>query len=474
MSNTNKTNSNVSEAATNGDISFWYAQTKPQPARPPLTSNITADIVLVGAGYTNLWTAYYLKKAKPELDIVILEREVTGFGASSRNGGWISYGLPGQHSRYAKSHGVPAVREFQQEIFATIDEIVAVSAAEGIEADIVKEGEIAIARNPAQMQRLKDEFAGGAKWGFGKGDLILMDAAETKKYANMDNALGGLWSPHCARVQPAKLATGLGEVVERMGVKIYEGTQVEAIEPHTAITADGYSVKAEFVLRGTEGFTSSLKGHKRDWLPKLSSMIVTAPLSPELSEAIAWDSAVMVRDGSHFFSYVHHTADNRIALGGPGVPYLWGSRWDDRGKTLRRSERALITALHKLFPVLEEQPIDHVWTGVLGIPRNWSATVTLDRSTGIGISGGYVGDGVSSSNLAGRTMRDLILGEDTKLTRMPWVGGNIRKWEPEPLRWIALNGMYSVYNLADKLEDRSKSSKTSFIARAANVIAGRN
>lgn len=460
-------------AKINGEISFWFSQVNDRPARPALERDIAADVVLVGAGYTNLWLAYYLKQARPDYDIVILESEVAGFGASSRNGGWISYGLPGQHGRYAKTHGREAVRDFQREIFATIDEIVEVAAREGIDADIVKDGEVAIARNQAQLGRLREEYESGAEWGFEAGDFEFLDAAATKRFVNMDGAVGGLWSPHCARVQPAKLAAGLAEVVERMGVTIYEHSAVAEIVPGSAITEAGFRADGRYVVRGTEGFSNSIQGHERDWLPKLSSMLVTAPLSPELLDEIAWHSAVMVRDARHFFSYIHHTADDRIALGGPGVPYLWGSGWDDRGKTSRSSELALLASLHRLFPQLAQQPIDHVWTGILGIPRNWSATVSLDPETGLGVAGGYVGDGVSSSNLAGRTMRDLILGEDTKLVRMPWVGGRIRKWEAEPLRWIALRGMYGVYNFADELEARSGRGQTSVLARAANVIAGR-
>ena len=460
-------------AQVNGDVSFWFSQVADRPVRPHLDQDLRADVALVGAGYTNLWVAYYLKQARPDLEIVILEREVAGFGASSRNGGWISYGLPGQHGRYAKAHGVDAVRDFQREIFNTIGEIVDVAAREGIDADIAHEGEVAIARNPAQMARLREEFEGGAKWGFGENDLVLLDRDGANAHARLSNAVGGLWSPHCARVQPAKLAAGLAETVERMGVRIYEHTSVAEILPRTAITERGHRISAQYIVRGTEGYTNSVKGHSRDWLPKLSSMLVTAPLAPEQHRAIGWDSNVMVRDAGHFFSYIHRTADDRIALGGPGVPYLWNSGWDDRGRTLRSSEQALVRALHKLFPMLSEHPIEHTWTGILGIPRNWSATVQFDRDTGLAVAGGYVGDGVSSSNLAGRTVRDLILGEDSSLVRMPWVGGQIRKWEPEPLRWIALRSMYNVYGLADTLEDRSTSARTSVLARAANVIAGR-
>ncbi|UTX53740.1 NAD(P)/FAD-dependent oxidoreductase [Leucobacter aridicollis] len=461
-------------AEINGEVSYWFSQVATRPARAPLDRDLTVDVALVGAGYTNLWIAYYLKQARPDLEIAILEREVAGFGASSRNGGWISYGLPGQHSRYAKAHGVQAVRDFQRELFATIGEIVDVAAREGIEADIAHEGEVAIARNPAQLARLREEYEGGSQWGFGPGDLVMLDRDGANEHARLSNAVGGLWSPHCARVQPALLASGLADTVERMGVRIYEHTAVSEIVPHTALTERGNRVSAEFVVRGTEGYTNSLKGHSRDWLPKLSSMLVTEPLTPEQHREIGWDTNVMVRDAGHFFSYIHRTADDRIALGGPGVPYLWGSGWDDRGSTLPASEQALVRALHTLFPMLKDHPIAHTWTGILGIPRNWSATVTLDRASGMAVAGGYVGDGVTSTNLAGRTMRDLILGDDTQLTRMPWVGGQIRKWEPEPLRWIALRGMYGVYNLADRLEDRSGSPKTSILARAANVIAGRS
>jgi glycine/D-amino acid oxidase-like deaminating enzyme len=461
-------------ARTNGQGSFWLAQTEQRAPRAALAGNLTADVVLVGAGYTNLWTAYYLKKAKPELDIVILEQTIAGYGASGRNGGWISYGLPGQHRRYAKSHGTDSVLQFQREIFDTIQEIVDVAAAEGIDADITKDGEIAIATNRAQLGRLREELKGAATWGFGSDDLVYVEQSELGDYANLEGALGGLWSPHCARVQPAKLARGLADVVEALGVRIFEGTTVTEITPNRAVTADGHVASAQFIVRGTEGFTPSIRGQKRTWLPKLSSMLVTEPLSPEVMARIGWSSDVMVRDGSHFFSYIHKTADNRIALGGPGVPYLFGSRTDDDGHTFASSERALRAALLRVFPVLRETPIDHTWTGVLGIPRDWSATVSVDHETGLCVAGGYVGDGVSSSNLAARTLRDLILKEDSDITRLPWVGKQIRPWEPEPLRWVALRGMYQVYSMADRLEARSNSSRTSILATAANVISGRH
>lgn len=464
----------TTRARRNGDISYWFTDTEQTPPRAPLDRNRSADIVLVGAGFTNLWAAYYLKKQAPALDIVILEREVAGFGASSRNGGWVSYGLPGLASRYARTHGGDAVARFQREIFGTIDEIVRVAEAEGIDADIEKDGEIAIATNPAQVGRLRDELASASRWGFTADDLKWIDRDELGSFANLDGALGGLWSPHCARVQPARLARGLARVVEGLGVRIYENTAVHEIRPHAAITTDGLEVTANYVVRGTEGYSPSVKGQRRDWLPKLSSMIVTEPLTAAQLETIGWSSSVLVRDAAHSFFYIQKTRDGRIALGGSGVPYLYGSKVDDSGISLPRTERALIRGLHQLFPSTKGIGIDHTWTGVLGIPRDWSATVSIDHESGIGVAGGYVGDGVSASNLAGRTMRDLILGNDSDLLSMPWVNKRIRRWEPEPLRWIAVTGLYEVYSAADRLEHRFRSGRTSVLATFANAITGRH
>lgn len=457
----------------NGRISHWFEDVGAGQPRAQLGADISADIVLVGAGYTNLWAAYYLKKADPSLDIVILEREVAGFGASGRNGGWLSYGMPGRASRYAKSHGASEVVRFQKTIFAAVDEVIRVAAEEGIDADIVKDGGLTVATGPAQLHRLEAMLAEAPRRGFDAEDLRFVPQDELRRYVSIAGGIGGVWSPHTARIQPAKLARGLAEVVESLGVRIFEGTAVAEIRPHAALTADGIRATGRYVVRGTEGFTPSLRGQRRDWLPKLSSMIVTEPLSDALIEELGWHSAVMVHDAAHSFSYIQKTREGRIALGGPGVPYRYGSRTDDHGVTDARSVTALVAALHRLFPALSGTAIDHAWTGVLGIPRDWSATVRVDHASGMAVAGGYVGDGVSNSNIAGRTLRDLILRRDTPLVTLPWVGRKIRQWEPEPLRWIALTGLYWAYTRADELETARGTIRTSRLANLSNAISGR-
>ncbi|MCM0619503.1 NAD(P)/FAD-dependent oxidoreductase [Nocardioides bruguierae] len=459
----------------NGDVSFWYRDAGLGPVHPPLTSSTTADVVVVGGGYTGLWTAYYLARAKPEWRIVVLEAETVGYGASGRNGGWLSYGMPGLNRMYAASHGKQSVIDFQRQIFGAIDEVVAVTRAEGIEADVATQGEIAIATTPAQAARLREEQEYCLAWGFEDEDLELVSGdALTDRFAHLAGGTVGLWSRRAARVQPAKLVSGLRDACLRLGVVVHEHTRVTDIAPHRVTTGTGDTVDARWVVRGTEAFTADLPGQRRTWLPKLSSVLATEPLSRAQLESVGWaDNAVLTRDAAHSFSYIQKTADDRIVLGGPGTPYYWGSGRDRHGETPVASVEALTASFDRLFPALADVAFDHTWTGVLGIPRDWSATVDADPATGLAVAGGYVGDGLSASNLAGRTLRDLILGEDTAITRLPWVGKKVRPWEPEPARWLGVRGMYRVYSAVDALERRSQSPETSRLATLANRISGR-
>jgi len=154
------------------------------------------------------------------------------------------------------------------------------------------------------------------------------------------------------------------------------------------------------------------------------------------------------------------------------VPYRTGSRTDLHGRTQPATVRALTALLHDFFPAVRDLPVAHAWCGVLGVPRDWSPTVHLDRQTGLGWAGGYVGSGLTTTNLAGRTLRDLVLGRDTELTRLPWTGRQVRRWEPEPLRWLGVHALYALYREADRREARGLP-RTSRLARAADLVSGR-
>lgn len=453
----------------NGSVSFWYDGELPEP-RPPLTGDRRADVAIVGAGYTGLWTAYYLKKARPDLDVVVLEQRFAGFGASGRNGGWLTNTITGGRERYVRSHGRTVAGRFQELMNEAVDEVVAVAAAEGIDAHIAKGGELTVARTPAQLARLRTLADAEAAWP--EAGARLLDAEETARRVRIAGALGALHHPHAARIQPARLVRGLAAAVERLGVPIHEGTRVTEIRPHRAVTRDGAVVTAPVIVRATEGYTAALAGERRRWLPLNSSMIVTEPLSPDAWAAIGWDGAELVADLAHVYMYAQRTADGRIALGGRGVPYRFGSRTDADGATPAPTVAALRRVLTEMFPAAREARVAHAWSGVLGVPRDWAATVGLDRETGTAWAGGYVGTGVATTNLAGRTLRDLILGRDTELTRMGWVGRRARRWEPEPLRWLGVRSVYAAYRAADRAETRG-GARTAPLARLADVVAGR-
>ena len=462
-------------SVVNGGISYWYADDGFPAVREPLGGDASADVVIVGGGYTGLWTAYYLKRAAPFLRITVLEQKFCGYGASGRNGGWLYNGIAGR-DRYAKLHGREAAVRLQKAMNETVDEVVRVVEEEAVEADVHKGGVLEVATTPAQLARLKAFHE--LELSYGEKDRELYGAGETAERIRVADAVGSTWTPHGARLHPVKLVKGLAAAVEALGVTIHELTPVAEIRPKHAVTPYG-TVRAPYVLRCTEGFTASLKGQRRTWLPMNSSMIATEPLTAEQWESVGWDGLETLGDMAHAYMYAQRTADGRIALGGRGVPYRFGSKTDNDGRTQAETVEALREILVRFFPSLAGVGIEHAWSGVLGVPRDWCATVTLDRSTGLGWAGGYVGSGVATTNLAARTLRDLVQfdsgqGGRTELTDLPWVGHKVRKWEPEPLRWLGVQGMYATYRAADRRERATYSAESSRLAQFADRVAGRH
>ena len=460
------------EVRRNGGVSFWYRQVGIPPARPPLAGDREADVCIAGAGFTGLWTAYYLKRARPDLEIVVIEREFAGFGASGRNGGWVSDHFAGSREAMARSHGRDAVSVLQREMYATVDEVLSACGAEGIDADLVKHGMLSVARTPAQEARLRASLAQDQAWALSPEDVVGLESAELAERVHVAGARFAVFSRQAARAQPARLVTGLARAVERLGVTIHEGTTVLALEPGVARTDRG-RVRARTVLGCLEGFTPDLAGQRRALLPLNSAMVVTDPLDADQWAQIGWQREELLGDGAHAYVYAQRTADGRIALGGRGVPYRFGSRTDHWGITQPKTVRQLVEILHSMFPITAEVGIDQAWCGVLGVRRDWIPTVTYDSATGVGLAGGYVGSGVATTNLAARVLRDLVIGEPSALTRLPWVRAHPRRWEPEPLRWLGARLVYSLYRAADRHETASGEPRNSPLAALADQLSGR-
>lgn len=445
----------------NGEVSYWWQALGGYPAqRPRLPGPAEADVCIVGGGYTGLWTAYYLAGLRPGLRILVLEAAFAGYGASGRNGGWVTAELPGSRARYARSAaGVTGVRALEAALREAVDEVGRVCAAESIACDFVKGGRLSVATTPSQLARLREGVAALRARGDGDDVYQFLTRDETRARVNVSGALGGLYAPASARVQPAALAAGIAAAAERRGVEIYEATPVSAIAPADLDTAPGAvartkfgDVRARSVLRCTEGYTAALPGLRRALLPMNSHMVVTEPLSDAAWAQIGWDGCETLSDEAHAYMYAQRTADGRIALGGRGIPYRFASTVDHLGQTDASTAAALSGVLRRLFPAAADVPVAHAWCGVLGVPRDWCASVTYSAASGTGWAGGYTGHGVAAANLAGRTLADLVAGETSPLTALPWVGHHSRAWEPEPARWTGVHGLYALYRLADRLE----------------------
>jgi glycine/D-amino acid oxidase-like deaminating enzyme len=446
-------------------LSFWL-DTMPGTLKPgdPLPGDLDADVAIVGAGYTGLWTAYYLSRADPGLKIAVCEREIAGFGASGRNGGWCSALFPASLGKLERMAGRDAAIGMQLAMQATVDEVGRAAAAEGIDCHWAKGGTVQLARSATQLERARDEVAEARSFGFGEEDLRLLSAADARALAGATDVVGGTYTPHCAAIHPARLARGLAEVVRRRGVSLFECTPVLRIEPGRLVTATGV-VRARYVIRATEGYTARLPGLRRTVAPVYSLMIATAPLPEPVWAEISLASRPTFSDLRHLIIYGQRTADGRLAFGGRGAPYHLGSAVRPSFDRVPAVFAALRRTLAELFPVLGDVAVTHGWGGPIGVPRDWCASVGLDRSTGLGWAGGYVGDGVATTNLAGRTLADLITGTDSEITRLPWVGHHSPRWEPEPLRWLGVNAGLHAMNLADRQEAR-----TGRPSRAAEVM----
>jgi glycine/D-amino acid oxidase-like deaminating enzyme len=443
---------------------------EPPPRRPPLPGDTAADVVVVGAGFTGLWTAYYLLLADPDVRVVVLEAENVAFGASGRNGGWCSALFPKSVTALARRHGRAAALAQQQAMRSTVDEVARVLGRERIDAHFAKGGTVALARTPAQLARAEQEVAQSRAWDSTPADLELLGPEAVREHVYAAHVLGGTYTPHCAAVQPLRLARGLADAVQRRGGAVHEHTPVTAIERGGVRTPYG-RVRARVVVRATEGYTARLPGHRRRLAPLYSLMLATEPLPEPVWAEIGLLRRQTFTDYRHLLVYGQRTADDRVAFGGRGAPYHFGSRVRPAYDQEPEVFAALRSTLVGLFPALAGAAVTHTWGGPLGVPRDWWASVGLDRATGLAWAGGYVGDGVGTSNLAGRTLTDLVLARDTDLVRLPWVGHRSPRWEPEPLRWLGVNAGLRLTAAADAEERRT--GRPSRLAAVAAPLLGR-
>ena len=459
-------------------MSLWW-DTLPGPvgARPGLPGDTDVDVVVVGGGYTGLWTARSLAIVDPGLRVVVLEAEVAGYGASGRNGGWCSALFAASRAKLAVEHGSDAARRMYAAMHEAVDEVGRAAAEDGIDCHFAKGGTVVAARGPAQLKRAKDQVAEARSAGVGERDLAWLDAGAALEHIGATGVLGATFTPHCAAIHPARLVRGLADSVERRGVPVYERTPVVEIRPARgghrpeAVTTRG-TVRADVVVRAVEGWTPTLPGERRTLAPVYSLMIATEPLDDSFWKEAGLSDRETFSDHRHLVIYGQRTADGRIAFGGRGAPYHFGSTVRSAFDVDARVHEELRRTLVGLFPAASGAAVTHRWGGPIAVPRDWHSSVGLDRSTGVAWAGGYVGDGVSTTNVAGRTLADLITGRDSDLVTLPWVGHRWPRWEPEPLRWLGINAGLLGMQFADRSE-RLSGRPPWLASRMSGMLGGR-
>ncbi len=437
--------------------SFWLETAgDPLAPRPPLDGSLGVDVAILGAGLTGLWTAYYLLRRRPSLRVVIVERRIAGFGASGRNGGWCSSGFALSPAVLQERFGREAARATYLALYGAVDEVGRVMAEEAIDASYLKSGSLRIARGPHQLPLLQAQYAAYEALGLADHYRVL-DASRTAERLRVAGALGSLYNADCAALHPGRLVRGLARAVERRGATIYEHTEVVdfAGGPSPRLLTRRGIVRAERIVLAGEAYLTGLRKLRRRLLPMYSMIVLTEPLSDAQWAQIGWRNRECVASFRLSVDYLSRTPDGRILFGGRGAPYRFGSRIEDGYDLHAPTHRMLREMVGQWFPALKGLRFTHAWGGPLGVARDWMPGVCFDPATGIASALGYAGQGVSTANLAGRILADLLTGTTSPLTTLPMVGHRPPAWEPEPLRWLGVRFVQEGYRRLDEAAERT-------------------
>ena len=418
----------------------------------------TFDIVIVGGGYSGLWTAHHLLDLNPNLSVAIVDARQPGFGASGRNGGWCSAFSPMSLEAVAAQSDRQGAIDLQNALVTSVDEIGAYIASSGIDCGWHKGGTMSFASNQLQLQRITENVRMSRDFGYDDSFVDFLSPSQAEDRVRIHGSHGASYSPHCAALNPAQLVDGLVRQLSARNVRFFGSTRVMEINPHqiSAKTVKGtVSLHAKWIVRATEGFTARIKQYRRDVAPLYSYMIATEPLSEAQWSEIGWANRETVSDGRNLVIYVQRTEDGRIAFGGRGAPYKFASRIGSNFDNNPKIHSLIEKSMREMFPSLVDVPITHRWGGALGVHRDWFASVKVDHKTHIATLGGYVGDGVAFSYVAAKEVARSIVGEDLRERPLPIVNHISPRWEPEPIRYVGINSILRLTERADETERRT-------------------
>lgn len=424
--------------------------------RPPLAGSVDVDIAILGAGFTGLWTAYYLQERDPSLSIAIVESEIAGFGASGRNGGWCYPGFPVSLGGLRERFGPDAARAVSAALHDSVDAVGRVDAAEAIDCGFLMSGALRLARGRHQLPTITGAYDEAQALGLGDQYQVL-SPAEVAERVHVTDVCAGLFSPHGAVIHPGKLARGLARAVERRGATIYERTHVEeyisGAKPRF-LTPYGDVRAATLVLAG-EAYLSQLAKLRRALVPMYSLIVLTEPIPAERWAEIGWQGRELLASSRYSVDYLQRTADGRILFGGRGAPYQLGSQLTDAQDRHEPTHAMLRRMVEEWFPAVRGIGFSHAWGGPLGMPRDWMPTTFFDAARGLAGAYGYTGSGVSTANLSGHILADLITANPSSLTQLPSVNHRSPRWEPEPLRWAGIRYVQEGFAKLDREAERT-------------------
>ena len=452
--------------------SYWLESSgEPLIPRPSLTHSETVDVAILGAGYTGLWTAYYLLREQPSLKVALIEKEIAGFGASGRNGGWCSSRFPVTPALLKERFGADAARRVALAMFASVDEIGRVCELEEIDAHFHKGGILSVARGAHQIPAVRNTYSSYKDLGLAS-HFQMLTAEEAKERVNATQIDGALYTPEGASIHPGRLARGLARAVEKHGGLIHERTEVTDFEggaaPKLITRAGELSANRALVLAG-EAYLTRLRKLHRALLPVYSLISLTEPLTAAQWSQIGWQNRESLASNKYTVNYLTRTADGRILFGSRGAPYVFASKITDEQDRHEETHKRIQQSLIQWFPPLEGIRFTHRWGGPVGMPRDWMPSVDFDERSRIAIAAGYTGQGVSTANLAGRLLSGLILKKPSELTSLPLAQRRSPNWELEPLRWITVRFVQrSLSQLDEALEQGRPRPKT---ARLSEYLA---
>lgn len=429
----------ASEASAYRDTSYWLETCQDDlTPRSALSGQVAVDVAVLGGGFSGLWTAYYLLRDNPGLQVAILEKDICGYGASGRNGGWCSSRYPLDAGTLADRYGVEIGRKTLQAMYDAVEEVGRVCEREGIDAEYRQTGILSLARGKAQLPAIQAAHRAYERLGFGEQNRLLSAEAARAK-VNATEVEGALHSPKSATVHPAKLVRGLAQAVERLGGVIYERSPVTRFEPSQSPrlhTDSGVLVARKAIVAAGEAYLTQQPRYRRTLLPMSSLIVLTEPLSPAQWASVGWADGEGLGSQVNMVDYFTKTTDGRILYGSRGAPYHMHSNLDQPWDAA--TARTMRETLIEWFPSLEGIGFTHSWAGYLGVSRDWTPTISFDPNTKVGQLFGYTGRGVSTTNISARILAGMITGKPTGLEFLPSVGNRSPQWEPEPLRWLGV------------------------------------